>query len=277
VSGSNVDHVQPVNVMGKSDQPTSELLINTYNYNAGCTPYTSPCNGLVVWALYHGVGSGATLTNVTISTANNYAQPYTAAQPGDPSGSSCAINTGTVGISGGVTWSAGDIYAATTTANFTGNAADGWIFWQVHPTLSTAGAITGATIRTEIAQGLGGFTGDTTDSEYYATPQPDDEGNVTVVYNQSSQSIYPSVAYVSKRTTESVFPDGGIFLTSGTSPAYCQLDSSGHNRWGDYTATSPYGPSIAPYPEFWFAGQYSSGGNWATTIARNGYTSPSAQ
>jgi hypothetical protein len=280
VNGATVDHVQPANVMNRADQPDSEILINTFDFNGGNSSCSvSPgCNGLVVWALHHGIGSGAALNGVVIGTANNYVQPYTAAQPGAASGTTCAINTGFVGIAGGVTWSAGDVYAATTSANFTGNAADGWIYWQVHPYLNTSGSITGATIRNEIGWGLNGFAGeDATYSEYYPTVQPDDEGNVTVVFNYSSSSINPSMGYVSQRTTAGSFPDGGFGLAGGAA-AYCQLDHTGRNRLGDYTATSPFGPTVEPYPEFWFGGQFSeASGNWGTKIGKNGYSNPSAQ
>lgn len=106
VGGKTVDHVQPANVMGRSDAPSSEFLIDTFDFNSGCA-FPTKCNGLVVWALNHGIGSGAGLTGVVIGTANNYVQPSTAAQPGAAGGSGCGLNTGFVGISGGVTWSAG--------------------------------------------------------------------------------------------------------------------------------------------------------------------------
>ena len=279
VGGSTQDHVQPANVMNRGDQPDSEFLINTKDFNAGCSSISSPCNGLVVWAIHHGIGSGASLTGKVISTANNYAQPFTAAQPGAASGTTCAINTGFVGISGGVTWSGGDLYAAATSANFTGNAADGWIYWQVHPYLNTSGSITSATIRNEIFWGKFGFGSNTTFSEYYPTPQPDDEGNVTVVANYSSNANFPSTLFVAQRTTQPTgkFPDGGLTLASGAA-FYCQRDRQGRNRWGDYTAASPFGSSIAPFPEFWFAGQFSeSSGNWGTRIGKNGYSTPAAQ
>jgi hypothetical protein len=289
VGGSTQDHVQPANVMSRGDQPDSELLINTFDFRAGCSSISSPCNGLVVWAIHHGIGSGAALTGKVISTANNYAQPFTAAQPGAASGTSCAINTGFVGITGGVTWSAGDLYAAATSANFTGNKADGWIYWQVHPYLDTSGSITNATIRNEIFWGKFGFGSNSTFSEYYPAPQPDDEGNVTVVYNFSSNANFPSTGYVSQRTTRATgsFPDGGLVLASG-SALYCQRDRFGRNRWGDYTATSPFGSSIAPFPEFWFAGQFSEASTstcsssigtpcWGTRIGKNGYSTPAAQ
>ena len=275
VNGKTVDHVQPVDVMSRDDEPRSEFLVNTFDFNFGC-PQAAPCNGLTIWAIHNGVpasGQSVTLNGVVIGTVNNYAQPVTAAQPGAPSGTACAINPGFVGISSTPQWSAGDIYAATTTGALNGQATDGWIVWQIHPYLNGDGTINTAVLRDEHCQGCGGF-GDNNFSEYYPAVQPDDEGNITVVFNASGASTDPSLAIASRRSTQiqNTFPDSGVYMQVG-SAAYCQIDNSGRNRWGDYTATSPYGETIANHPAFWFAGQFSeANGNWGTFIGKNGYT-----
>jgi hypothetical protein len=281
-SGKTVDHVQPANVMSREDRPRAEFLINTLDFNFGCNSST-PCKGLVVWAIYNGVppsGASPTLSGAVISTANSYIYPVTAAQKGAASGTKCAINTGNAGITGTVHWSAGSLFLAASTAAHNGQATDGFIYWQVHPYLmsNTSGAAVlaspAATIQNEICWGCNGFTGDTTYSEYYPAVQPDDEGNVTVVFNQSASTQFPTVGYLSQRTTQptGTFHDGGFVMTSGQAQA-CELDSVGRNRWGDYSATSPFGTPIATAPTFWFAGSFSdSTGHWATTIGKNGYT-----
>ena len=69
-----------------------------------------------------------------------------------------------------------------------------------------------------------------------------------------------------------MFPDSGLNFVSGEA-AYCQIDRDGRNRWGDYTATSPYGSIRGLRPTFWFAGQYSkTDGDWGTAIGQNAYT-----
>jgi hypothetical protein len=146
----------------------------------------------------------------------------------------------------------------------------------VHPYVSAKGTFSGVpapVIRNEICWGCNGFSGDATFSEFYPTVQPDDEGNVTVVSNFSSSSVHPSLLYVSQRTTQptGLFPDGGNSLINGAA-FYCQLDSIGRNRWGDETATSPFGTAVSTLPQFWFAGQFAeSNGNWGTAIAKNAY------
>ncbi|MGA8026455.1 MAG: hypothetical protein WB992_04865 [Bryobacteraceae bacterium] len=287
VGGKTMDHVQPANVVTQGNQPRAEILVNTYDFNNNCVS-GSPCNGLVLWALYNGVtGSSsnpAHLAGATISTANNYIYPVTAAQPGAASGSSCAINTGNAGITSTVTYSAGDLYLAIATGALNGGASDGWIYWQVHPYLvnntnSPAQAVLAsppAVIRNEVCWGCNGFGGDGSASEYYPTVQPDSEGNVAIVFNYSSSGVYPSTAYIMSRSTQPSggLPDGGLVLVSGQAE-YCQLDNSNRNRWGDYTATSPFGVSNSSAPTFWFAGQSSdSSGNWATTVAKSTFYYP---
>ena len=76
------------------------------------------------------------------------------------------------------------------------------------------GQIAGARILNEIVHGSGAF------SAYYATQQPDPEGNVTYAWNYSSSSTlsgFASLAYSSRRAAQSVGtePDGGIFAVAG--------------------------------------------------------------
>ncbi len=278
LDGRTVDHVQPADVMDRGDQPRAEFLVNTEDFNFNCSS-GSPCNGLVVWAIYYGIppaGQSPTLTGSYVGTANNYIYPVTATQPGNPSGTECAINTGTAGISSQVYWSAGDLYLTSSTAALNGEAADGFLYWQVHPYLTNASpaAMNGSTIRNEVCWGCDGFGGDGTGSEYYSAVQPTEEGDITVVFNFSSSSVYPSTGYLSSRTTEAAgsFPDDGAYLVAGDA-AYCQLDNIGRNRWGDYTATAPYGSIRGLTPTFWFAGQYSeSNGDWGTAIGQTAFT-----
>ncbi len=275
-NGHTVDHVQPADVMTKGDQPRAEFLVNTLDFNYNCVS-SSPCNGLVVWAIYYGLppsGSSPSLTGKFISTANNYVYPVTASQPGNLSGTECAINTGNTGITSEVYWNAGDLYLTASTAALNGQASDGWLYWQVHPFLTDASpsTISGANIRNEVCWGCNGFNGDATLSEYYPAAQPDEEGNVAVVFNYSSSSVYPSTAFLASRTTQATggFNDGGGVLAGGNAPAYCQLDQYDRNRWGDYTGTSPFGTGYELRPTFWFAGQYSeTSGDWATTVGQS--------
>ena len=277
--GSTVDHVQPAEVMNRGDQPRAEFLVDTKDFNQDCVS-NSPCNGLDIWSIYYGVppaGGSPTLTGIHIGTANNYIYPVTSAQPGAASGTECAIHSGYAGISSTVYWSAGDLYATTTTAALNGDASDAFLYWQVHPYLTNASPSTmsGASIRNEVCYGCNGIA-DGTGSAYYSAVQPNEEGDITIVFNYSSDSVYPSTAWLSNRTTEAegTFEDTGFFLAEGDA-FYCQIDGVGRNRWGDYTAGAPYGSIRGLRPTFWFAGQWSEeDSDWGTYIGQNAFTAP---
>ena len=124
------------------------------------------------------------------------------------------------------------------------------------------GQIAGARILNEFVHG-GAF------DAYYATQQPDLEGNVTYVWNFSSSTTFASLAYSSRRAAQSVGtePDGGITAVTGAA-------SYGQGRWGDYTAVAPSGLNAAASTGspavMWFAGMFArNDGTWQTAIGRN--------
>lgn len=259
VGGTPTDTTQPVNVFAPSDNPRSEYMVTSKNIFFG-----QPRNGLVVWAI-HSPLSSPTLTGVVIGTANSYSVPPNASQPGSPN----SVDTGDNRISGMAMYNAGSIYASINAANGARSEA---ILYQIEPFVvaggGTDGQIQGARLLNEFVHGNSGF------DVFYATQQPDPEGNVTYVWNYSdSSSIFPSLAYNSRRAGQPVGtePDGGIFAAVGQA-LYVQ------GRWGDYTAVAPgglaSGGGAGSAPVMWFAGMFArSGGGWGTTIGRNGYSS----
>jgi len=86
-------------------------------------------------------------------------------------------------------------------------------------------------------------------SAYYATLQPDPENNVVMVFDYSTDAVYPSMVYTSRRVTygDSLMDGAGIFL--------CRAGIGVSGRWGDYTATSP-DFSSSTVGLLWFAAQY---------------------
>jgi hypothetical protein len=288
VGGIPVDTIQPANVMNLADRPRAEFMVNSFNINFGGGGCRNGCNGLVVWAVANPLvvsGSpGPELSGVVIGTANNYAFPPNARQPGCPTGS-CLINTLDTRISGGVNYSAGSLWGALETQGSGGNPGATLIWFQLRPFLNAGnprctGAfeglcadIIGADVLNEDCFFCGGRGAN--GSNYYGTLQPDSEGNVTMVYNYSDDNFFPGTAYVTRRVTQqkNLMPDGGIFLAVGQA-FYQQLDMFGRNRWGDYTGTAP--DLTDPRQVFmWFSGMFSAtNGTWFTAIGRNGYTAP---
>jgi hypothetical protein len=166
-------------------------------------------------------------------------------------------------------YNAGSIYASINAANGSNSEA---ILYQIQPFVTAGGAndgqIAGARILNEIVHGSGAF------SAYYATQQPDPEGNVTYAWNYSSSSTlsgFASLAYSSRRAAQSVGtePDGGSLAVGGGG-------FYGQGRWGDYTAVAPGGLASSggtgSLPVMYFAGMFArSDGTWQTAIGRNSF------
>jgi hypothetical protein len=289
VGGTNVDSIQPVNTMNRTDRPRAEFMINSLNLNFGGGQCVFGCRSLVVWAVSNSLvapGSpGPEVTGRVITTANTFSLPPNARQPGCTSGA-CLIDTGDVRISGQAVYSEGSIYASLNTKASAGPGST-VIWYRIDPQLNDndsrcGGAftnkcpqITSAIIREEECYFCGGRG--VNGSNYYGTLSLDSEGNSTIVYAYSDDSFFPGVAYTSKRVTSLTLHDNGIFLATGGA-FYEQLDGSGRNRWGDYTAVAPDFNGLDPNglntTMMWFAGEFSnSSGNWATRIGTNRFTS----
>ena len=109
-------------------------------------------------------------------------------------------------VSGMAMYNAGSIYASINAANGSNSEA---ILYQIQPFVIAGGAndgkIAGARILNEIVHN-GAF------DAYYATQQPDPEGNVTYVRNKSSSTQFASLMYSSRRAaqTPNTEPDGGM-------------------------------------------------------------------
>jgi len=266
---------QPANVWNPYDNPRAEFLLES----------EAP-NKLVVWAIsnpfaFQTAGKTPELTKVAITTANTFSAPPNGVQ----SGGTALIDTGDTRISGEVTYNAGFLHGALSSANGTGGTKS--IVYKVRPVLNAndplcTGAflnacpqITSATIADESVLNFG-----TTTSAFYPTPQPDMEGDVTTVFNYVSSSSFASLAYIQQRVTQgSSFVDSGQFLQVGTA-YYTQ------GRWGDYTAVAPagvgYTPTFVSNTGVGFSGMYAVPGNcfgagtgcWRTRIGYVQFTDP---
>ena len=257
IGGVVADSTQPVNNFSPWDSPRSEFLITSKNINSGGGTCSNGCNGLTVWTI-HSPLSNPTISGVQVATANNYSLPPNASQLGAAN----SIDTGDTRISGMALAVGDSIYASLNTTGGGGEPA--YYLYQVQPFLDAAtGNVVSARILNEIFHG-GGSTG-----FYYATQQPDPQGNVTTVFNISSSTSFASLAYASRRAAQPVGtePDAGIVAINGGA-FYSQA------RWGDYTAVAPAGLAPGAVPSMWFAGMFArSDGAWGTAIGKNGYTS----
>jgi hypothetical protein len=280
--GLYTDSTQPANVWSPYDNPRAEFLVGSFNINYGGGNCVSGCSGLPVWALSNPFGwlHGSLyppVLSASISGSFGYYLPPQASQPGAPN----SIDTLDTRITGGVTYNAGYLHAALTTGD---NSWSDIQVYKIAPFLGNedpncsgvpAGScprMTGAwTVESRYLSGGGNFY-------YYPTPQPDLEGNVTVVFNFSGPSCttcYPSVGFLTQRVTQ---PSSSYFDTG-------QLLGTGKARyiesfWGRYTAAAPAKVGYAAggpveTPGAGFAGAYAKAdGSWATQIGYTGFTAP---
>jgi len=281
--GTNLDTIQPASVTDRSDHPDAIFLVNSYNFG-----FSDPSNGLVVWSVsgpttgsvvapnnpfaFLQGGNGPVLSGVVMGTAHNYTFPPNADEP-NSSGGVCSgcVDTGDKRITGQVKYHAGELFGALETGVSGTPSTAGPIWFDVHPVVNNSNStITSAEERQEDCFYCGGWVDH--GSAYYATLQPDQENNLVMVFDYSTDKAYPGLVFTSRRVTygDSLMNGAGSYLVGGS--AYY-----GQFRWGDYTATAP-DLTIANYSTMWFSGQYANNsGNWGTAIAQAGYHYPSDQ
>jgi hypothetical protein len=277
-NGTLNDTFQPYNVTDRADKPSSIFWTNSFNYNWGGGICSSSCNGLIVWAesgpttangsvpanpnnpfQFLQGGNGPILTAKVISTTHNYSLPPSAGAPNCKAGSGPCVDTDYVFISGAVKYHAGALFGSFNTGVAVSPAVAGPIWFELHPVTDNNGQLTAVEERQEDCFLCGGWSNN--GSAFYATLQPDQENNVAMVFDYSTDTVYPSMVYTSRRVTygDGLMDGAGFFLVGGAG-------SGVSGRWGDYTATAP-DFTIATRGLLWFAAQYApSSGSWGTAI-----------
>ena len=104
----------------------------------------------------------------------------------------------------------------------------------------------------------GTYAPTTNDNRWMGGIAMDGAGNIALAYNVSSQTIYPSIRYTGRLSTDPLgtMPQGEYTLIAGSA-------NNGSNRYGDYSAMS-----IDPIDDctFWFTGQWNDASQWKTRI-----------
>jgi hypothetical protein len=253
--GPLVDTLSPANITGRGDSPQAVIFANSFNINFGGGQCSGGCNGLILWTITTPF-SGGHLSSKVISTVNNYSLPPLAHEPGCTS-SGC-IDTNDTRISGQMKYNAGSLWGSLETSA-AGEAHPIW--FEIRPQTDVNGNINGATELQEDCFFCGGFV--QSGSAYFATLQPDPEGNATMVYNYSENDEFPGTAYTARKVDYCCLMNGSGFFIRGGDAFY------GQGRWGDYTATA-VDNTLANSPSVWFSGMFAeSDGDWGTWIGAN--------
>jgi len=286
VNGTLVDTLSPYNVTDRADKPSSIFLTNSYNILWGGTVCQNGCNGLDVWAIsgpttgyviapnnpfaFLQGGSGPVVTFKSVATTHNYSLPPLAAEPGCKAASGGCVDTNDSRISGQVKYHAGELFGSLNTGVAVSPAVAGPIWFELHPVTENNGQLSGLEERQEDCFYCGGWVNN--GSAWFATLQPDQENNLLMIFDYSTDNDYPGMVYTSRRSNyHDTFMNGsGSWLTGGFGNYYSY-------RWGDYSATAP-DFTIATRGLMWFSAQYAdASGKWGTAIGAAQYNTAADQ
>lgn len=229
----------------------------------GQTGHHDPCSGLALWALSNPIahdqgGPMPALTGSYVAT-----QTYLIMPPADQPSCDRCIDSNDLRIPGTPVVRNGQVYAAWGTAVNNGAMSVPGIEWAQVP-------LSGAAIQ----QGLYSLPGT---AVTYPTLLPNDKGNVFMLFELMSHTVFPETRYIEKAASDVNFSGTGVQLKAGESsyrPERCGTIIP-VCRWGDYEAASFDGLG-----RIWFAGEYANhydgivppvfGRNWGTWIGAIG-------
>jgi hypothetical protein len=267
------DTVQPTLNLDSS-AGTSETFVDTMDgpdvmtgnlcgFNGG--GFHDACSGLVVWTLANPIGHDSrgappTLTGTLVPTG-----PFLVNVPADQPSCSFCVDANDLRIAATPVIRNGVLYAAWGTAINNGNNSS-------HPTPGIEWAQM-SLANLSSTTGYYNFSGD--EAATYPAVIPDANGNVTMLFEHMSSTVFPETRYVVKAAGDPNFMGAGNLLKAGESsyrPTLCGTKALPVCRWGDYEATSFDGSG-----HIWFAGQYANlfqgvttppafGRNWGTWI-----------
>jgi hypothetical protein len=277
INGVLTDTSQPVNAWNPSDIPPAAFFVTSKNPSIMSNDRQQcenrdgirVCNGLFVWAVVLNpdpLHPLPLISAVAVPTAHDYSLPPTVRQ------GAFDILAGDTRIAGQVSYAAGSLFPSLTTKT-NGERKAAALLFKVQPVLRKVNkpdcrsqyclVIDSAKITDEALLDYG------VDSSFYATTQPDAQGNTLTVFNLSGPNRYPSTAYIIRPATQApgTFQDSGVVVREGKS-AY------GPAGWGDYSAVAPRLPPRQGQPTtMWFSGEFTKeptdgiySFNWFTVV-----------
>jgi hypothetical protein len=227
--------------------------------------FSDSCSGLVVYSLANPIahdsgGPAPTLSATLVPTA-----PFLVNVPADQPSCNLCVDADDLRIPATPVIRGGVLYTAWGTAINNGNN-------RAHPTPG----IEWAQVRLSdlsTTTNYYSFSGD--EAATYPAMMPDAAGNVTMIFEHMSRSVFPETRYIVKGAGDANFSGPGNLLKAGESsyrPTLCGTKTIPVCRWGDFEATSFDGSG-----HIWFAGEYANlfggvnnppafGRNWGTWI-----------
>jgi hypothetical protein len=236
-----------------------------------CTSAADSCKGLAMWQMTNPVGHdnggrAPVLTGTYVPNVN----PYVFTPPADQPSCNRCLDASDLRVSATPVVKHGTVFAAWETAIDNGTQVVPGIEWaQVR--LANAGSQSSA------RSGYYNFSGDA--AVVYPALMPDARGNLLMVFDSMSHTVFPQTRYVIRPAGQSQFTGAGVLVKAGESsyrPTLCGTAALPVCRWGDYSATSTDGRGA-----IWFSGQYANqasaptsppafGRNWGTWMGAVG-------
>lgn len=243
-----VDTLQPVLVEGRA--PSAGLFVDSFNINSGYGNCFVPCNGINVFAMANPLTSPS-LTYATLPSLP-YTLPPVAYEPGG-----YGLETLDTRISATPVYRNGMITGALDTGvSRVAGVVPGVMWFQVKPTLSGSRVTGGSTPQNAILS----FRGNR--AALFGATMTDTSGDMLLVFDSTSKTLYPSIYYASRLSTDPpstlqpivLLKKGLSSIPSGFGPA----------RWGDYEAAAYDGSNDL---NIWFASEYTNANaDWSTQI-----------
>ena len=231
-----------------------------------CTSATDACKGVLVWRMGNPLGHdhGGSKPSLSVTYLPDTKPFYMPPAADQPSCSQC-VDGNDLRIPSTPVLRNGTIYAAWGTGVDNGTQVVPGIEWAQ---ISVGGGEGGASVTT----GYFNFSGDT--AATYGALMPLGNGDVAMVYERMSSTVYPEVRYTVRSSEQSNFTDPGRVLKAGEAsyrPTRCGSVIP-VCRWGDYEATTWDGQG-----RVWLSGEYTNthtdpavspwfGRNWGTWI-----------
>ncbi|HEY1419315.1 MAG TPA: hypothetical protein VGG90_01240 [Candidatus Dormibacteraeota bacterium] len=211
------------------------------------------CSGLVVWKMTNPTAHDHGGPAPTLTATYEPTKPFAVSPAADqPSCNQCidALDlriTGTPVIRNGVIYGTWD-----TAVNNRTQVVPGIEWAQI--------SLAGLGSQDSSTTGYYNYSGDA--AATFGTVMPDAQGNVTMVFDHMSQTVFPEIRYIQK-SADGNFHGAGVLLKAGESsyrPELCGTAGLPVCRWGDYEAASFDGAG-----HIWMASQYANHYNGLTT------------
>ena len=223
--------------------------------------FSDSCSGIAVWKMTDPIAHDRGGAAPTLTATYEATQPFLVSPPANQPSCNQCIDALDLRFTGTPVVRNGTLYGTWDTAIGDGSHALPGIEWAQ---VNLSNLDSGNAAQTDYYN----FTG--TAAATFGTVVPDAQGNVVMLFEHMSHTVFPETRYIVKGAGQSNFSGAGVLLRAGDQsyrPTLCG-GAIPVCRWGDFEAASA---DLAGH--IWFAGEYANvlttanrGRNWGTWI-----------